>query len=418
MQRLLKLKKLFNTKKRLAVLIVFVFILGLGIWKLMSNSSTKVQYQTAQVEKGTLINSISASGNISTVGNVDILTQATGTIKKVLVKNGDKVKQGQKLAEIALDIGSQQKSSAAYASYLSAKNALSSAQSTLYSLDSQMWAAYTKFVNDALTRGLANTDPTFIQQSDDWLAAESKYKNQQNSIAQSQASLNSAWLSYQQLSPNITAPAFGEISNLAMASGLVIAGQTTSSTTSTTSQRLGTILTPNITPQATVNLSEIDAPKVKEGQKVTLTLDALPNQTFTGKVLVVNTSGQVSSGVTTYLATIVFDSSVDSIYPNMGVNAEIIIDIKTDVLLVPSSALQTTNGQTSVQILRNGKTSPVVVGTGSANDTQTEIISGLNEGDSVVTNVINAITNGSQSRSQSSSPFGGNVRIFGGGPGR
>jgi multidrug efflux pump subunit AcrA (membrane-fusion protein) len=421
MQRFLKLKKIFNTKKRLAALVLAILLIILGVWKIVNNNSVKSQYQTAQVEKGTLINSISASGNISTVGNINILTQATGTIKTVYVKSGDIVFQGQKIAEITLDQNSQQKSSSAYASYLSAKNSLSSAQSSQYSLDSQMWASNQKFINDAVARGLVTNDPTYIQEHDDWLAAQAKYLSQQNSITQSQVSLNNAWLSYQQLAPIITAPTSGTISNLNVAVGLVIASSTTSSTTSTTSTSLGTITTKNIYPQALVNLSEIDVPNVKSGQKVTLTLDAFSGKTFTGKVLVINSNGQVSSGVTTYPATIVFDTTADNIFPNMGVNAEIITNVKTDVLLIPSVAVKTNNNQNSVQILKNGNPVSVNVEIGSSNDTQTEIVSGLSEGDVVITNTISSVSTGSgNSGRTTTSPFGGiggggGVRFSGGG---
>lgn len=398
-----------KTKKRkIAVIILLVIIILIGN-KLFGSKSTAPQYQTALVEKGTLVSSISASGSIATVGNINILTQATGTVKDVYVKNGDTVFQGQKIADITLDQNSQQKSSSAYASYLSSKNSLASAQSSLYSLDSQMWAANQKFINDAVARGLATNDPTYIQQSDDWLSAQAKYLTQKNVITQSQVSLNNSWLTYQQLSPVITAPASGKIINLTIAKGLVIASQTTSSTTSTTLQSLGTILTPNITPQAVVNLSEIDVPKVKPGQKVTITLDAYVDKTFTGKVLIINSNGSVSSGVTTYPATIDFDTSIDGIYPNMGVNAEIITSVKPDVLLVPSSAIQTTSGQSTVRILKNNQAISIPVEVGTSSDTQSEIISGLNEGDSVITSII--LPTAATSNGTTSSPFSS----FGGG---
>ena len=414
MKRFIQLfNRTINSRKKKTVMLFSVLVIILVGWKVFGSKSAKIQYQTSQVERGTLINTVSASGNISTVGNISILTQATGTIKNVYVKNGDSVVQGQKIAEITLDQNSSQKSTSAYASYLSAKNSLSSVQSSLYSLDSSMWAAQRVFMNDAVARGLLKDDPTYIQENDNWQAAQAKYISQQDVIAQAQASLSNAWITYQQLSSNITAPASGKINNLNIAPGLVIASQTTSSTTSTSLQSLGTITTANIFPQASANLSEVDVTKVKQGQKVMITLDALPDLTFTGKVLVINTNGQTSSNVTTYPVTIEFDSSNEKIYPNMGVNAEIIIDIKTDVLLVPSAVIQTSSGQSTVQILKNGKLSQVSVEIGNSNDTQTEIVSGLNEGDTVVTNIITSATTTSRTGT-SISPFSS----FGGGGGQ
>lgn len=411
MSILIKVKNLLRTKRRkLTAFIILPFLL-ISVWKLFGNNSPKVSYQTAQVERGTLISTISASGDISTVGNINITTQASGTVNKVYVQNGDKVGKGQKIADIILDSDSQQKSTAAYASYLSAKNSVDSAQTSLFSLDSAMWAAQRAFMNDAVSRGLAVDDPTYIQENDNWQAAQAKYISQKNIITQSQVSLSNAWLTYQQLSPNISAPVSGTINNLIIAPGLVLTNQSSSST-STSSLNLGTMTTPMGHTQATVNLSEIDAPKVKQGQKVTLTLDALPDKTFTGKVLVIDTNGSVSSGVTTYPATIDFDTTTSDIYPNMGVNADIMTNVKTDVLLVPSSAIQTSNGQSTVRILKNNQPQSVPVEIGSSNDTQTEIVSGVNEGDTVITSVIQSTAvNGSSS---TSSPFGGLNRGFGG----
>ena len=195
MKRFIQLfNRTINSRKKKTVMLFSVLVIILVGWKVFGSKSAKIQYQTSQVERGTLINTVSASGNISTVGNISILTQATGTIKNVYVKNGDSVVQGQKIAEITLDQNSSQKSTSAYASYLSAKNSLSSVQSSLYSLDSSMWAAQRVFMNDAVARGLLKDDPTYIQENDNWQAAQAKYISQQNVIAQAQASLSNAWI--------------------------------------------------------------------------------------------------------------------------------------------------------------------------------------------------------------------------------
>ena len=164
-------------------------------------------------------------------------------------------------------------------------------------------------------------------------------------------------------------------------------------------------------PVATVNIAEIDVAKVKAGQKVTLTFDSIPDTTFTGKVAGINKLGTVSGGVTNYPATIEFDTSSDKILPNMQVQASIITNVKDNVILVPSSAITNQNGQLAVRELQNNNLILVPVTVGDKSDTQTEIISGVNEGDIVVTAIINPNQN---SRSNTStSPFSGN-RGFGG----
>jgi len=134
-----------------------------------------------------------------------------------------------------------------------------------------------------------------------------------------------------------------------------------------------------------------------------LTFDSITNATFTGKVAGINKLGAVSSGVTSYPATIEFDSSSDKILPNMSVSASIITNIKDDVIMVPSGAVQTQESQTVVRELKNGQLTFVPVTIGETSGTQTEIVSGVNEGDEVVTSVISA---SSSTSSTSTSPFG------------
>lgn len=290
------------------------------------------------------------------------------------------------------------------------------------SLQSALFKANQAFVND---RGVDNptdqqkADPNYIEENAEWLQAEADYNNQAGVIRQAEAALSSAWLSYQQVSSTITVPIAGTISNLSLTPGLTISASTnTSSTTNTSnsnaSQTLGTITLAGGLPQALVNLSEIDITKAKIGQKATLTLDAFADKTFTGKISAINTNGSVSSGVTSYPVTITFDSSIDSLYPNMAVNATIITNVKDNIILVPSSAVQTANGQSSVQVMKNGKVMPVQVEIGEANDTQVEIVSGISEGDTIVTSQTTSRPSGTQ---QGASPFGGSGfgRGFGGG---
>lgn len=407
-----KIKKLSLGKKILVLLVVIV--LGWFGYKSISSAKTaKPSYQTATVEKGTLISSVSASGSITSGNNLSITTSATGTVKNVYVKNGDNVKMGQKIAEISLDQDGLQKQSQAWASYLSAKNNLDSARNKLNSLQSAEFTANQKFINDAVARDLTTDDPTYIEENANWLQAEADYKNQFNVITQSQASLTNSWYAYQQVSPVITAPANGIVSNLMITTGTVITSSATSGNSST-SQKLATIKSKqNENPQAEVTLSEIDATKVNPGQKVTVTMDAFPDKTFTGKVLIVDTNGEVSSGVVSYPATIQFDTAEGNIYPNMGVNAKIITDIKDNVILVPSSAIQSVGGQKTVRVMQKDRITNVPVETGLIGDNQTEIVSGLNEGDIIVTSIISS--GSTTPKTNTASPFGGGNRGIGGG---
>lgn len=402
--------------------IVFLVILVESVWflytKLQVSGKQAAAYQTAQVERGTLITTISASGSITTGNSVSIATNAGGVITHVYVKNGETVEQGQVLAEITLDQNSQQKQAQAWSSYLSAQNSLASARQNKLTLQQTLLTD----TNTLLTAQMAaesyqNWDPTdrTKQKADNTRRAaeialqvdQQKLLMADTVIAKAEADLTAAWLSYQLAAGKVTAPISGVVGNLIIAPGVVISGSSSSSSSSSvTPQQLGTVVVPQGGVQAEVNLSEVDAVKVASGQKVTLTLDALLGKTFTGKIILVNTNGQVSSGVTTYPATIAFDTAPGKIYPKMAVSAKIIVSVKDDVLLVPSTSVQTVGSQTTVRVLRNERAVSVPVEVGEANDTQTEIVSGLTEGETV-------ITGGGQTTSSRSSNQGGSV--FGGG---
>ncbi len=406
------------TKKKILILILVLAVGGVLYWKTIGAKAQTPQYESQQVARGTVVSSISASGQITSGSSMPITSQATGIVSNVYVKDGDTVQAGQTIADLNLDLASQQKQAAAWNSYLTAKNNLNSAQADLNSLQSAEFKANQKFINDAADRDLATDDPTYIQENADWLQAEANYKNQQGVIDQSQAAVSSAWLNYQQLSSSITAPIAGTVSGLTVAPGSAVVSSGTGN-----SQSLGNVLVSGPL-QAVVDLSEVDVTKVKIGQKATLTLDAFPGKTFAGKVASINTSGVVSSGVTNYPVTISLDSSTDGIYPNMAVTANIITDTKSDVLVIPSAAIQNQNGQNTVRILNNGKVTDVPVTTGISSDTEIEVVSGLNEGDNVVTGVI---LSGSTSSSGTRSVFsgggfggmgGGNMRFTTGGGNR
>ena len=415
-------KNWFVGKPLITKIFVVVIITALGwygIPKIFGQKTAKVEFQTAEAEKGMLVTSVTASGNISAGNNITIQTNATGTVNNVYVKLGDRVIKGQKIADMTLDQDSTQKQAAAWSSYLSSKNQLASAQAKMNSLQSAAFKANQKFMTDADFRDLATNDPVYIQEYADWLQAEADYKNQSGNITQAQASMTSAWYAYQQISQEILAPAPGIITNLNIAPGATIVSQSSSSNSNNgTPQQVGTITQQQGHIQAIVSLSEIDAAKVSPGQKVSLNMDAFTGKTFVGKVLMINTNGTVSSGVTTYPATIEFDSEIKNIYPNMAVTAKIITSTKDNVILVPSAAVQTSNGQSIVRVMKKGQITSLNVETGETNDTQTEIISGINEGDIVVTNFSSSVEGVREQGQQGNSPFSGLGRGgFGGGSG-
>lgn len=416
--------------------VIILLIAGLSFWLVqnqLNKSSNTPTYQTQTAEKGTLVTSISSSGTISSANNVSITSNATGVISTVYVKNGDAVIQGQKIAEITLDQDSTQKQASAWSSYLSAINQQQSSNRAKLTADASMWSTQQQVLsaqiavddknlggqNDATKADYTqlekeNVDTALIQARKSFTAAEKAYLEAGTAIQAANASVSSAWLAYQQVSNTIIAPTSGTVSNLSITQGTVISSSSTDSS-QTSTQKVGTVTLSSGKLQAAVNLSEVDVTKVKAGQKVTMTMDAFPTKTFTGTVSSVDTNGSASSGVTTYPAIIMFDLNDENIYPNMAIAATIITSTKSDVVLIPSAAVMTQDGVSFIQVMESGAPVSKTVEVGSSNDTQTEIVAGLNEGETVITSSgSSAATTATQN---GTTPFGntfGGNRGFGG----
>jgi HlyD family secretion protein len=445
-----KIKSLtFSTKKRKIITILLVAVLIFIGWQMFKGRKQTIAYQTTNATKGTLTTSISSTGTITSASSTDISTKVSGTVSQVYVINGDIVVKGQKIADVTLDDYAQERQAAAWAAYLDAVAAVKDAQTAADTSDITMWTDRQAVLDaqdemDRVNNNLTNPKTgeiytegekmivikTLAEAKKILASGETKYSNSDANIANKQAKVASALRDYQANSSTIVAPSAGVVINLVLAEGVAIsANSSTSNTNGSTiisSQSVGKVTDPNGQLIATVNLAEADIVNVKANQKVALTLDAYSDKTFTGKVLSINTSGSVSSGVTTYPVTIILDKTDATIYLNMAVSATIITNIKTNVLLIDTSALDTENDKTIVHILKNGKASSVEVTTGDSNDTQTEITKGLSEGDAVITNYISAtdasqnnttsaFSSSSRTNTRSSSNRAGNVIM--GGPG-
>ena len=172
---------------------------------------------------------------------------------------------------------------------------------------------------------------------------------------------------------------------------------------------------------AEISLNEVDAAKVKTGQKATLTFDAIDGLSISGEVAQIDALGTVSQGVVSYNVKISFDTQDDRVKPGMSVSAQIITDVKQDALYVPNSAIKTANGSQYVQVLDQPQTSSaaqisqgvtsllapreITVQTGISNDTSTEITSGLKEGDQIISRTVSS--SATQTTTQQNSLFGG-----------
>ncbi|CAN5753967.1 hypothetical protein BH11PAT2_BH11PAT2_01930 [soil metagenome] len=169
------------------------------------------------------------------------------------------------------------------------------------------------------------------------------------------------------------------------------------------STQVATIITKNKI--AKISLNEVDVAKVKLGDKVTLTFDAIDGLTITGTVAQMDLLGTVTQGVVSYDATIAFDTDDDRIKPGMTVSADIVTAIQQEVLTVPTAAVHTAaDGSSYVETLPDATSTPataqgvtslvaptqVPVTIGLSGDETTEIVAGLKVGDSLVVRTIAA----------------------------
>jgi multidrug efflux pump subunit AcrA (membrane-fusion protein) len=176
-------------------------------------------------------------------------------------------------------------------------------------------------------------------------------------------------------------------------------------------------------------MNEVDVSKIKLGQKATITFDAIENLSMTGTVVEIDTLGTVSQGVVSYNVKIAFDTKDDQVKPGMSISASIITDSKIDVLMVPSSAIKTNDTTKYIQMFTTPLSLPfagsqgtpsketptqIQVEIGISDDTNTEIISGIKEGDQIVSRTI---TNSTKTTTSSSLLGGTGTRGIGGGGG-
>ncbi len=245
----------------------------------------------------------------------------------------------------------------------------------------------------------------------------------QNSVDRSASSLRAAELKLQDANQELTyysvaAPFDGIVAKIPIQEDEDVSAGTAVATLVTSQQ------------MAVISLNEVDAAKIQVGQKATMTFDAIDGLTMTGEVAQVSPVGTVSQGVVSYEVQVGFDAQDDRVKSGMSVTTAIVTQVKSDVLTVPNSAVKTQGEMSYVETLEGVKRSSsstsdyltsdatpsrITVQTGISNDTLTEIVSGLKEGDVIVTQTIKSGT------AQTATNGSSNANVFrmgamGGGP--
>ena len=198
-------------------------------------------------------------------------------------------------------------------------------------------------------------------------SAQTNVDNASNTVATAQSNLDAAVL---------TAPAAGIVASIANQVGEFVAGGNTNSAFMVLTNTTALVL------HGTVG--EADVSKLKLGQVANITIDALSGQKMTGKVTSLDPVATIQQGVPVYGIDVTIDVPATTVKAGMSGTAAVIIASKQNVLIVPNTAIRSINGQRGLSVLKDGETVDTVAQFGLANDTNTEVVNGVAEGDVVV----------------------------------
>jgi HlyD family secretion protein len=399
----MKIKKISKVWYIVAALV----LLAVVAWLLTGNKKKEeVEFSYETVAPANIQNSITATGTVQPVDTVAIGTQVSGIIDKIYVDYNSTVKKGQILAE--LDKKNLQSTlNSAKANLEMAKATLASSQATL----SYQLANYNRY-HVLYKKGLVSADEFESARLSYLQAKETVAQNREN-VVSAQESVNTATtnLGY----ATITSPIDGIVISKSVAEG-----QTVQASFST--PQLFGVAKDLRNMQVSADVDEADIADVTEGKSVKFTVDAYPDDTFSGTVKQVRLGASSSNNVVTYHVIISTNNNDLKLKPGMTANVTIYTTERTGVLSVSNKALRFTptketvkgkkivdcNGKNKVWVVEGNTVKAVPVTIGMTDGTHTQILSGLKSGQKVITE-LKVTTSGddetSDSDSQESSPF-------------
>lgn len=359
-----------NTKK-LSLIVVAVCVIGAGAYFFINGQKAPVDfsYETAKVEKATIESSVTATGTIEAVTQVEVGTQVSGIIDKIYVDYNSVVHKGQVIAELD--------KSNLVSEMNSAVSQLQSAQSDLNYQQSNFKRMKTLF-----DKGLISAN--------DYESARLTLEQAQSLVAQRQEAVTKAKtnLGY----ATITSPIDGIVLGKSVEEGQTVASSFNTPT-------LFTIVKDMTDMRVIANVDEADIGQVREGQRVTYTVDAYPNEVFEGTVTQVRNQATTESNVVTYEVVISAPNPDLKLKPGLTANVTIFTLEQTGIVSVPTKALRYTPTKETIGPkdkivdcqgaqklwVREGNTfKAYAVKTGITNGTRTQILSGVKEGTAVI----------------------------------
>ena len=376
------------------ICIIIAAIIAMCCWMFVGSSkSYEVKYDTAKVKQADIANSVTATGTIEPVTSVDVGTQVSGIVNKLYVDYNSVVKKGQIIAELdKTNLMSE---------FNTAKANLASAQSD-FKYQSTNFSRYATLYK----KGLVSAN--------DYENALLSYRKAKDAVASNKESVQKAQtnLSY----ATITSPIDGVILSKEVEEGQTVAASFSTPTLFTIAKDLTNM-------RVIANVDEADIGNVKTGERVSFTVDAYPDDTFSGTVTQVRQEATTTNNVVTYQVVISAPNKDLKLKPGLTANVTIYTLERQGVLSVASKALRfvptkelvgknekiiNCTGKNKVWTHENGIFKAHAVGIGITDGTNTEILSGIENGATELTdiNVTNTTQEVSDSQSsEESSPF-------------
>ncbi|MDD5876556.1 MAG: efflux RND transporter periplasmic adaptor subunit [Prevotellaceae bacterium] len=349
-----------------------VAMVAVAFWMMSGGKKEEsVTFDTAKVAPANLMTSVTATGTIEPVTSVTVGTQVSGIVSKLYVDYNSVVKKGQVIAELdKTNLVSQLNAS---------KATLASAQSKL-NYESSNYKRY-----DALyKKGLVSAD---------------EYENAQLTYKQAREQVASAKEEVQRAQTNlgyatITSPIDGIVLSKAVEEGQTVAASFSTPELFTIVQNLKEM-------QVVADVDEADIGDVREGERVTFTVDAYPDDTFEGTVKQVRQEATTTNNVVTYEVVISAPNADLKLKPGLTANVTIYTAERKNVTCVPSKALRYTptketigkrkivdcNGKNKVWTLEGNNIVAHRVNIGMTDGTNTELLDGMKTGTQVITGI-------------------------------
>ena len=366
------MKKLRISKIWIAV--VVIVIVAVAAWAMSGGKKEEdINFKEEKVALKTLQNSVTATGTIEAVTSVTVGTQVSGIVNKLYVDYNSQVKKGQVIAELD--------KTNLLSELNTAKANLASAQSSL-----NYQAANMERYKTLYKKGLVSAD--------EYENALLTYRQAKEQVASSKENVQRAQtnLGY----ATITSPIDGTVISKSVEEGQTVAA-------SFNTPELFTIAKDLTNMQVVANVDEADIGGVKEGNRVTFTVDAYPDDTFEGTVKQVRLEATTTNNVVTYEVVISAPNADLKLKPGLTANVTIYTQERSGVLAVANKALRFTptketvgkdmkivdcKGKNKVWTLNGNTLTAHPVTIGQSDGINTEITKGLKQGDKIVTEIV------------------------------